>query len=455
MDFFIGVDDISKTQLWLYNIFLILYFVYLLHKFTKYDVAKYFISLFTVGIAYDVGSLLSLGNSAMHAYLIVMSVWGVFLLHKYGFRGRKEILILFLIFVFYFILFSRVFHNDNIPLIISKVFRYIVPVIAFFVAESYVKASKGRGIVLYHKVINDIVLAQIIFCVVKLLILQSTQEGLVGSLSGVHGGGAGTSFPLLSLLWLGYVTKMKFSKKFLLYIIGLLFIGFMTGKRAIWLLFPIEYFVLYLYYKGKDFSQILKYTAPAILVVLLFLYFGLRLSPTLNPDNKVWGRFDIEYAYDYAIKYSGGSETAAQGMEVKEGDGRLGAVLLFWNDIVEISNYKKEILIGYGNEELGLVDAESYNNRDANFGISYRGAMTAIVMLYFTVGIIGLVLFLIYFLSIFSLSWRENYVVIILCITLFDFIFYNGQIVRNVPMQSLLLTMLVILRVKPIKLSIK
>ncbi len=417
-------------------------------KYVKSSIAKYIIFLFTIGVFSDIGNIFALGNGGIHLYLVVSLLWGVRLLHRYGFNEkRKGVLLCFLLYISYFIFVSIVIHGDNIFLVTSQTLKYVVPIVTFFVADSFVKKSKGQGVVLLHKVINDVIVAQILFCIVKLAVLGAAQEGLVGSLSGLSGGGAGTSFPMLALLWLAFVTNMRFSRKFWLYNIGFLFIGFMTAKRAIWILYPAEFIILFLYYRAKDIVSLAKYIVPAIIIGLFFLYIGLRLSPTLNPDKKVWGRFDLEYAYNYAVKYSGGSETVEGEQTVEEGDGRIGAVLLFWNSVTDVFNYDKQVLLGYGNERIKYYDKRGYSDRDANFGVSYRGGITGIVFMYFISGVVGVILFLIFLWQMFTQSRKNRVVWIAFGVVMFDFIFYNGQMIINIPMVSLLFLVILTYRI--------
>lgn len=441
MDFTVHKNDVTIIQLCLYNIPLIFYFVHLLIKYAKCNIAQYVIFLFTVGIFSDLGRILPLGNSGIHIYYVISMIWGIHLLHKYGIdKNRSNISLLrsFALYICYFIFISIIIHHDNIFLVTSQSFRYIIPVLVYFIVDSFIKQTNGRGVIIFHRVIRDLIMSQIIFCIIKLIVLRATQEGLVGSLSGLEGGGAGTSFPMLALLWLAFVTKMKFSRKFWLYAVGLLFIGFMTGKRAIWILFPLEFVILFLYYRAKDVASLTKYITPAIIVGCLFLYLGLRLSPTLNPDKKVWGRFDIEYAYDYALKYSGGSEASEGGISINEGEGRFGALKLFINDILDIGNYNNIFLFGYGNEEIKYYDKTDYTNRDTNKGIDHRGSITEIVYMYFISGFIGVVLFLCYFLRMLFMITRDKFIWIVILVVFYDLFLYNGMIVHNVPMQSLL-----------------
>ena len=137
------------------------------------------------------------------------------------------------------------------------------------------------------------------------------------------------------------------------------------------------------------------------------------------------------------------SETNSGQTEVKEGDGRLGAALLFWNRATNIFDYNQEILVGVGNE----IDQTKYHDKDVNMGVSYRGGVTGVVFMFFISGIVGVILFLSYFFQILLNNRRESIAWIVLAVTMFDFVFYNGQIVNNVAMQSMLILIILICRI--------
>lgn len=447
MDFFKHYTEVTNIQFILYNLVIFAIFVYLLYKYRKSSVSQYLLFLFTIGFWSDVSDLLSIGNVLLHLHKGVIFFWAIILLYRYKFQNKDINLFLFFIpFFFYFIFVSIWVHNDNIGLVVSQVLRYVIPILSLFVMDGYVGKYQQGGVRQLNFVFKDIIVAQIFFCFAKLVLIQAALEGWVGSMTGIRGGGAGTSFPLLCLLWLAINTRMEFSRKNILYAVGFLFIGFMTGKRAIWLLFPLLYMILLMVYRMRNIKQMSKYLLPTIVLGSIFFYFGLRLSPTLNPEHKVWGAFDPIYAYEYALKYSGGETTESGQVQVNEGDGRLGAVVLFWNDLVDISHYNKVVFWGRGNESIKYYDKSKYSNREANFGVSYRGGITRIVFMYFSIGIIGVLLFFIYFIPILCRVRNIRMRWVVIGTVLFDFIFYNGQIVENFAMQSMLLFIVVLLR---------
>lgn len=447
MDFFVTFNNISTSQLILYNVLLIVVFLYLFWKYRKATLAQCIVLIFMSGIFSDLGRILSLGNSMSHIYKVCVIVWAFFLLRRYGYNKKNNaILLWFVIYISYFFFISIFLHNDNLGLVVSQALKYLIPVAMFLVVDAFLIRYRLRGAVLLNMVLRDLIIAQIVFCGIKLLILQATQEGWVGSLTGIRGGGAGTSFPLLCLLWLAVNTRMKFTWKNLLLMIGFLFIGFMTGKRAVWLLFPLLYAILMAYYNVHTVPQFLKISVPLLLFAMMFFYFGLRLSPTLNPEHKVWGSFDPLYAYNYALNYSGGTRTNTGDIKVEEGDGRLGAVVLFWNDLIHVFDYDKQKLFGVGNEYIKYADQADYFNSDYYFGISYRGGVTGIVMMYFISGMFGVFLFLLYLMQIMFRIPQKGFRWILIGTAMFDFVFYNGQIVGNTAMQVMLMIVVLISR---------
>ena len=86
-----------------------------------------------------------------------------------------------------------------------------------------------------------------------------------------------------------------------LFIAGLLLVGIATGKRAVILLFPLLFMVLSVYVCKKKYSNRIWMIVAA--APFLF-YLGVRLTPTFNPENKVWGSFDLEYMMNYTENYA-------------------------------------------------------------------------------------------------------------------------------------------------------
>jgi hypothetical protein len=368
------------------------------------------------------------GKSVFDAYKILTLVWAVSLVaRKKSFSQIKQhiaIIISFSVFCLYFISTSLFINGDYFSLVFAQLSKYVIPFLLFFVMMYYSRSRQYDN--LLNNLFKHLIIAQIIFTIAKLVIIQHPYEGLVGSITGITGGGLGTSFPLLSLLWIAVNTKMNLKSKDIWMIIGLLFIGFMTGKRAIWLLFPIYFLLLSIYVFRRSYGKKIIY---ATLLLPAFIYFGLRLSPTLNPDNKIWGRFDMEYALNYSLKYSTGQKTNED--KIKKGVGRIGAITLVLDQLSKTNNYTKQTLFGYGCEYIYAADIGNYTNSKYYFGIDHRGSLTGVVLEYFAIGVLGILTHIIFLLLIFSPVKNHRLRFAMCFLLLFDYVLYNSMIIRD------------------------
>lgn len=416
---------ILQNIVYKYNIILVICYIWLFIRYRKNGLLIFIISLFFSGMFANFGEIVN------NIFKIICLLWSIILYVKYSsFVDRNKNIFLILFFIFYIIFFyfiSLFFHNDSPVLVFSQSSKYIIPFLLLFVIMNFVR--KGTPLEELNKLFKELIFVQIFLNIVKLYYIKEPYEGLVGSLTGIAGGAAGTSFPLLGLLWIAINTKMLIKNKQNWIILGLLFIGFMTGKRAIWLLFPILFVLLGLYVYRRKYGKKIIYT---IFLVPLFIYIGLRLIPTLNPENKIWGRFDIKYAYNYGLEYSMGRKSRSD--NISKGAGRVGAVALVADQLKNLNSYSKNTFFGYGNEYMIYADSEDYYNKNYYHGIDRRGSITGIIGMYFTIGIIGVILFLMYILSVVFLVENKRLRYIILLLVLFDFIFYVGTILT---MQSM------------------
>ena len=460
------IRGLSSNIIYLYNLVLLVGFIWFIIQYRGKGLPLLIIFLFFGGMFSDLG-----GKNVFEAYKILTLIWAVFLFVRYKLLPQNELIrqmqsknetkkiarnfgsgrrinpkeikqyryliFSFSIFLIYFIITSFFLNGDNFFLVFAQLSKYTIPVLLFFVM-SKVKPQR-RNLLILNKLFGQLIIIQILFNVAKLLIIGHPYEGLVGSITGIAGGGAGTSFPLLGLCWLELNTNMVVTnRKSILLIIGLLFIGFMTGKRAIWFIFPILFILMSIYVCKK---QYFKKMAVIILLLPLFIYAGFRLIPSLNPDDKIWGRFDPEYAWNYAVKYSTGKESDSN--NIKTGVGRIGALTLVWNKITNLDSYTKNTLFGYGCEYINAADAKYYNNSNYYFGINHRGSLTGIIMLFFSIGLLGVALFLLYLIQLFTsirygrLKWT------LFGLVCFDYIFYNGQIINQPGMQVFFLFLLI------------
>ena len=74
MDFFKIFTEISNTQFILYNLIIVVVFIYLFHKYRKSSISQYLLFLFTIGAWSDFGSLFFGGNIMLHVHKVITVV---------------------------------------------------------------------------------------------------------------------------------------------------------------------------------------------------------------------------------------------------------------------------------------------------------------------------------------------------------------------------------------------
>lgn len=389
------------------------------------------------------------GMQAMNVITVLLSTY-LFIQKQVWreFQYFRYLVIFFIVFTLYFVCDGLLFHADSVLFVFSQYSKYYVPILCLFLFIHY--ARKDTNYLYYfNQLIGYLLLIQVGISVYKYLLFDGHYwEGMVGTFGRLKGGGAGTSFPLVALCWVAINSNMDIRKwKSWLFIAGLLLLGIAAGKRAVILLFPILFIILSMYVCKKKYSNrvwIIIAAAP------LLFYLGVRLTPTFNPENKVWGSFDLDYMFNYTENYAMGK--VEEGEERKEYKGRVGSALAFWEIFKTTENYTLKTLLGEGLEraystiEIG-DDYDEFHNAYTQFGkdygLNHRGDITGILMLYIAIGIVGVVLFIVYYWFLFKLVKYNRLRIVLLALVMFDFIFYNSFSIRE-PVVSLLMMFVIV-----------
>jgi hypothetical protein len=439
------LSDLSiYNQLLPYNLVLLIGYFWFFVKYKKSNFLLLIVTLFFAGLFKDFGDILLntiiFGttrqlNIGSVIFEIGTFIWAIIIFYRYypsNILKRHNLLVFtFIAYCVWFLVVSLIINRDGLLLSVKEIAKDIIPFLLFFVLAKTMQSSSNVNTlnVLFFRLIN----AQIIFSLAKLFILNDYHEGLVGSLTGLFHGGPGTSFPLLGLIFIALNSKMNLKGKDLWMIIGLLLIGFLAGKRAVWLLFPVLYLLLSIYvYRRRFFKKMIF----AAILVPVFFYVGLRLVPTLNPDDKIWGSFDPEYALNYGLEYSTGKKDRAD--EIEMGSGRVGALVLGLEQITANTDSPKNTLFGYGINYFRVPTIKYYDS-DYWWGISSRGSITGILYKFFSIGLISTVLYVLYLLLLLSNVRNKRLRNVIILLVLFDFIFYNATIITFPSLFTLLI----------------
>jgi hypothetical protein len=261
-------------------------------------------------------------------------------------------------------------------------------------------------------------------------------ESIVGSI-GYSGGAMSTTFPLLGFMYLWVIRNGNFTKKDWYIVLGLLFIGFAGYKRAIWFIMPVLIAVFMFYVRQKKIPNRILFFS--IFMIPFVFYFGIRLNPTLNKEQKVWGSFDLDYTINYTREYSFGKTNADSRTEdEKIAFGRGGATISLINKISNFELDEKD-WIGYGLNTMYVEGANNDQLFSERFKLNGIGAATGFFQNYVVSGFIGVFATLLFFISIVFQTKNKRMRYVLLGFVLWEYFFYTGVLFRETSLAFLLI----------------
>lgn len=365
--------------------------------------------------------------------------------------------------VFTFLLFSVQFALSifffspvatNTTTFLSQYARYIEAFLLYFIIKEAVYRQGRKEQLL--KLFYEIGLMQIIISVFKFAVFRTQIEGLVGSFS-IAGGAMGTTIPILWFIILWLYRKGQFSKWDWLYLLGLLFLGFTTGKRAVMFILPVVVFIFFVYVQGVRVKR--SWIVILAFVPLLF-YLGVRLTPTLNPEHQVWGSFDWDYAIGYAeeyqfgqkgiegqveeyqeekhnLQYAGGQfSSIASSKQTAEGRG--GATIALFKLLVGIYPSIDQDWWGMGFNSMYSTDYAEFDELPLTIRINHKGSATGFFQSYVATGLLG-ALCTIFFCFVFWFYCRNHRLrLTIIGICAWEYFMYTGILFRTPVFMTLL-----------------
>ena len=432
-------------QIWM-QIFVTILLVYMLWKYRKDNISLLFILLSWPRVFVFYGKTI---ENMYKIAVLLMCIYFFYQLYAYRFYQKRErrIAITFVLFSIQFMLSVLLYTQNTITIILSQYSRYIEILLLYFIVKQIIYNGKCNQLL---SLFYDIGLMQILISIVKMFTVSFSQEGLVGSFS-IIGGAMGTTIPILWFVILWYYRKGKFTNKDWLYILGLFLVGFTSGKRAVMFILPIVLaaFMIYvpkLRLKGSTIAM-------TILLVPLLLYCGVRLTPTLNPENKIWGSFDWEYAMGYAETYQFGKEGlqgqaavldqtnseqvqsnggyVGEGSNKIEASGRGGATIAMLRLLIGEHETIDQDWWGLGFNNMYSTDYEEFDKLPLTIHINHKGSATGVFQSYVTTGLFG-VLCTILFSFVFLFYCRHKRIkYVLLAICAWEYFMYTGFIFRT------------------------
>ena len=226
-------------------------------------------------------------------------------------------------------------------------------------------------------------------------------------------------------------------RKYLYLSAGFFLVAVIGEKRALVLFIPIAILVLsllYLYKKGTIFSYgSLRFLSSVVLIGLLSFYLGVRLLPSLNPDDKIWGKFDVDYFFEYASFYTSSEGKTFEEMRRLDG-------FIYFTDYL----YDRNMLTFVFGEGAGKLIESRYKKfsgemRDV-YGVRYGGRM-AFIWLYLQVGILGVIFYILIFGKLARFIWKRYRAeplylafIVLTFVYALDFFTYSKVFIRFMPL---------------------
>ncbi len=415
----------------------ILVFIGMLYAFYKVGINKtsfLIVMIFWAGLFEYLGEIIDPIVTNLYKILIVIIAisftWLKILHNKTKYDNKLN---------FIFILFSISFWVSYLLYggdIITMLSQYFYKFSFVFILYHYLKEiefDRQKGLYI-GKIILTILFIQILLSLIKLGFIGPTNdigivEKIVGSMS-AGGAGLAVVIPVIALIFYWVLKEGQLKRKDWYIVISFIVIAFASAKRQPIVFFPLILFFLISFAKKRiKLLSILKYMP---IVIILFIV-GAKLNPSFNPENKVWGSFDIDFISEYGLRYYFGesdiSSLSSSGFDT--GIGRGAAIFYFYQpDRLNLNNVK-EILFGKGRYYVAVAQGGRFTAFASNYGIFQSGLMGEAGSLLYSFGYLGTLLLMILAFVIINKTINKHIVAIIFFYYLWDFLFYYNQVVYS------------------------
>lgn len=432
-------------QIWM-QVFVTMALVYLLWKYRRDYIALLFILLSFPR------AFMFYGSTAHNLYkvaMLVLCVYFFYQLHAQKIYQRREVWIAFTfaLFSLQFMASVLIFTENTITIVVSQYARYLEIFLLYFIVKRIIYQGGGDNLL---QLFYDIGLMQILLSVVKIPLIGWQMEGLVGSFT-IIGGAQGTTIPILWFIILWRHKRGQFGRWDWIYILGLLLVGFTTGKRAVMFILPVVVAAFLIYVPKLKLKG--STIAMAIILVPLLFYLGVRLTPTLNPEHQIWGSFDWEHAMGYAETYQFGKEgiqgqtdaleqvsserlqyaggVIGKDTDVIEAEGRGGATIALIRLLIGQHTIIDQDWWGIGFMEMYSLDYEEFDKLPLTIHINHAGSATGLFQSYVTTGLLGALCTILFCFSFLFYCRHKRLKYVLLAICAWEYFMYTGFIFRT------------------------
>lgn len=415
--------------------------LYLLRQYRKDNLSVILLLMFFPGI------FVFLGTTVNNLYKIVVLACTIYCTYQrkvWNLRSKLNQLWTgaFILFTVAFFVAVSQSTGNTITIIFSQFARYLETYCLFFLLQDAIfKRQQGKMLL---RLFYQIFLVQILISVLKFILFNGRQiESLVGTMT-IIGGAQGTTIPILGFIVLWFYRNGRMTWKDWLFVAGLLLVGFTTGKRAVWFILPFIIAAFMVYVQGIRLN---KYIVLGIAAIPVVFYFGARLTPTLNPEHKVWGSFDLEYMFEYAETYQFGEEGLAVPMEQLvqlssvggklsttgpiDAEGRGGATITLIELLFSDHPLQKGDIWGIGFSNMYSIDYASFAKLPLTISLNHKGSATGLFQSYVTTGYVGIFTTILFCFLPFFFIRHKRLRWVLLGIATWEYFMYTGMIFRT------------------------
>jgi len=343
-------------------------------------------------------------------------------------KREQRILLLSILFTFFFFL-NYIVNGISLIWASYQYYKYFVPIVLFFALKGLNMSSEDA--IYYGNLVIKLILFQVAFSILKLIII-GLRENITGTISNA-GGDIGISYAILGTILFWAMNGKEIKGKDWLYILSFLIIPIASNKRAIWFIYPL---IILLIMLDKITRLSLRRVAYIIILVSGLIYFGFRLNPSLNPETKLWGSFDLNYGINYALSYSGVSE---EKLSSPYAQGRMGASSAILKSTFQ-NPLSRESLLGFGRSRGGKINTEIFNPTD--YGLLPGTLISGIGVLIVQMGWPATLLLILLYINMIYTIPDKKIANIIAFYVILDFILYGGNLVSN-PIHTILLVLVI------------
>lgn len=308
--------------------------------------------------------------------LFISAFWAF---QRVSVSSNRWVVILFILYVLS-VCFSGVVHDDSSINLYRYLRYFIFGFVVFLIAKSaFYSEHDLRNFI---RVIDIVVCIQIVASIVSFSV-NGRLERIVGTMS-TSGGSLATVWPLVFAPY--YILRTLFTGRWsnLLFVAGLLFIGYASGKRAVYFLVPLSTLSILFFGVGRrmmlGFKGFARRSVLVSIVVVLFLFVGISGTQSLAQSNG-FSFTAFNSAINYASQYST-AESAIDGTTIGRASSTVAAVTSVLNGDVPI----------YGFGVSDLIGESGFSQLNIGYGI------TGLIRELLSVGIIGALLYFLFYL---------------------------------------------------------